>query len=160
MLIAALAAGLYAVNRERLVAERRFTQLRSLSREVFSLDGQIRNLPGATKAREQLVAVSLQYLEGLAADSRTDLDLTVDVASGYWRVARIQGVPSELSLGDLGRAEASLTKSEALLASVLARRPHHRNALYYAAAVSSDRAIVADTEQREEAARAHAASAV
>jgi len=160
IVFAALAIGLYAVNRERVIAERRFQQLRRLSNEVFTLDSQIRNLSGATKAREQLVEVTLEYFEGLAADARGNIDLAIEVSGGYWRVGRIQGVPTDLSLGNLAKAEATLAKGDAMIAPVLAARPRDGRALRVAAGIAHDRAIVAQTERRNDDARAYASKAV
>jgi predicted exporter len=53
-----LSVGLVVVERERRVEERRFDQLRQLAQQVFELDYQIRNLAGATEARQALVAAS------------------------------------------------------------------------------------------------------
>ena len=151
-----LAGGLYLVNRERVIAENRFRQLRHLSEEVFNLDSQIADLQGATEARQALVAVSLGYLEGLATDARDDLDLALDLADGYWQVGRVQGVPAALNLGDLKAAEVTLQKGAALVDMVLARRPRDPRALHRAAETAQDRMIIADTEGRRDDALAHA----
>jgi tetratricopeptide (TPR) repeat protein len=155
-----LGAALYVVNRERVIAENRFQQLRQLSNQVFDLDSQIRHLPGATAARQALVTVSLDYLERLAADARDEIDLALDLADGYGRVGRIQGVPTQLNLGDLKAAEATLQKGAALLDRVLARRPGDAGALRRAAAIAHDRMILADTEERNNDALEHARRAV
>ena len=155
-----LSAALYVVNRERLIAERRFQQLRHLAEQVFSLDTEIRHLPGATAARTQLATLSLDYLERLAADARDDLDLALDLADGYTRVGTIQGVPTELNLGDLTAAEATLQKGAVLADRVLARRPADRRALARAAEIAHHRMIIADTERRTADALAHARRAV
>jgi tetratricopeptide (TPR) repeat protein len=151
-----LAVGLYLVNRERVIADNRFGQQRHLIEQVFNLDSQIRNLPGTTEARQALVALSLGYLERLAADARRDVDLSFDLANGYWRVARIQGVPSELNLGDFKAAEESLQKAAALIDTVLAKRPQDRKALIRASSIAHDRMIIADSERRRTDQLAHA----
>ena len=154
-----LIVGLYLVNRERMIAENRFRQLRHLSEEVFNLDSVVANLQGATEARQALVAVSLGYLEGLAADARGDLDLALDLADGYGRVGRVQGVPAALNLGDFKAAETTLQKGAALADMVLARRPRDPGALHRAAWIAQDRMIIADTEGRRDDALAHARAA-
>ncbi len=63
-------------------------ELRRLSTQVFDLDNSIRTLPGSTEARERLVSIALQYLDGLAANAHGDLDLAEDLGEGYWQVAR------------------------------------------------------------------------
>ncbi len=158
--MAALAGGLFAANRERLVAQRRFTELRRLSNNVIGLDQRIRNLAGSTEARRALVADSLEYLEGLAADARPDPDLSLEIADGYRRIGRIQGVPTELNLGDFASAEDSLKKADALVERVLAARPDNRAALSESATIAHDRMIIAQSERRNADARVHAARAV
>jgi len=157
---AMLSGGLVIVNRQRQIAESRFRQLRHLSQQVFELDARIDDLPGSATARQELVAMSLEYLEGLARDARGDLDVLQEVSDGYWRVARIQGVPIALSLGNLAKAEESLKKADELVDTILAVRPRDRRALDRAAAVAGDRMMVASSERRDTAALAHAQRAV
>ena len=147
-------------NRQRLIAESRFRQLRHLSEQVFALDRRIGDLPGATDARQALVAASLEYLEGLARDAGGDVDLLQEVADGYWRVARIQGVPTALNLGNFAKAEENLKKADAVAESVLASRPHDPRGLASSAAIAHDRMIVAQSERRHPDAVIHARKAV
>jgi serine/threonine protein kinase len=156
MVIASLSAGLFIANRERRVAEQRFGQLRQLSNKVFELDKAIRNLPGSTQARQNLVSASLGYLEGLASSARGNLDLTQEVADGYARVGRIQGVPVELNLGETAKAETSLKNADALIETVLAARPNDRHAMFRSAVIAHDRMIVAQEEHRNPDAVAYA----
>ncbi len=149
LVIASLGTGLYIANRQRLVAERRFGQLRRLSNKVLDLDRTIRTLPGSVAARQRLVAASLEYLEGLSSDARDNPDLAREIADGYWRLGRIQGVSAELNLGELAKAEHSLQKADGLIDTVLAQHPQDRNALFRSALIAHDRMIVADTEQRD-----------
>jgi len=160
LVFAALSAGLLIANRQRRVAESRFAQLRQLSQNVFGLDDRIQHLPGATQAREALIAASLEYLEGLARDAQGDLALLQEVGDGYWRVARIQGVPVGLSLGNFAKAEENLKKADRLLETILASRPRDRRALQRSAMVAHDRMIVADSERRQADALEHARQAV
>ncbi len=160
LVIASLLAGLYVANRERVIAEQRFGQLRQLSDRVFALDRRIQTLPGSAEARQSLVTASLQYLEGLRADAQGDLDLTEEIASGYERVARIQGVPAGLNLGQLDKAEESLKKADALLGAVLKARPRSRRALHTSAIVLSELALVTQVQHRDQDALAYADKAV
>lgn len=159
LVMTSLAAGLFVANRSRVVAERRFDQLRQLSNGVLDLDQAIRSLPNSISARQRLVTTSLAYLEGLAADARGDQDLTKEVARGYWRVALIQGVPTEVNLGQFGEAEKSLSKAEQLLEPVLASRPNDSGALSLAASVAEDRMILAESQRRNAEAQSFAQQA-
>ncbi len=156
LVTASLSAGLYLANRERVVAERRFQQLRQLSNRVFDLDKAVRTLPGSTDARQRLVMASMEYLEGLASDASLDLDLSQEIAAGYERVASIQGVPTTVNLGDFGKAEETLKKGDTLIERVLLARPQSRNALLTSALISHDRMILAEEENRRADALAHA----
>lgn len=156
LVIVSLAAGLFIANRERIKAERRFAQLQQLSNKVFELDKAIRDLPGSTEARQRLVAASLGYLEGLAKDASGDVELTREVAEGYWRVAGIQGVPTEFNLGEPAEAGRNLEKASKLLDRVLAVRPRDRKGLLDAASVAHDRMILAQEDHRDDEAQAHA----
>ncbi len=156
LVVASLSAGLYEANRERVIAQRRFDQLRQLSNRVFDLDQAIKGLPGSTEARERLVTTSLEYLERLGADAHGDLNLAREVAESYERVARIQGVPIEQNLGHFDKAEETLKKSEVLNESVLAVRKGDRGALYLSVLIAHDRMVLAASERRSEGALIHA----
>jgi serine/threonine protein kinase/tetratricopeptide (TPR) repeat protein len=148
LVIASLSTGLFFANREREIAERRFGQLRRLSNRVIDLERTIRTLPGSIEARQQLVAASIEYLEGLSRDVHGGLDLAQEISDGYWRMARIQGVNTEFNLGDSVKAEESLKKADALMERLLASRPQDRDALFRSAVIAHDRMILADTEDR------------
>ena len=158
-MLVALSAGLFAVNRERVIAERRFDQLRALSSKVFELDRSIVGLPESTLARQRLVTASLQYLEGLAKDVHGDLDLMLALGDGYWRVAHIQGVPIDANLGEFDKAERNPEIAEGYVDTVRAERPNDRHALLQALNIAQDRMIMADEDRRRDEALAHARKA-
>lgn len=151
LVMASLAAGLYVANRARVIAEQRFRQLRQLSNKVFELDKAIKTLPGSTVARQRLVSASLEYLEGLASDAHGNLDLDQEIGEAYERVAKVQGVPNELNLGEFAKAEANLKKADGFIETVLASRPDNRSALRTSAVISNDRMILAETQHGTEA---------
>jgi serine/threonine protein kinase len=156
LVIASLSAGLYIANRQRIIAQRRFDQLRDLSNEVFGLDQAIRDLPGSTQARHRLVSVALKYLDGLAAGARGDLNLSEEIAEGYLRVAVIQGVPTGPNLGEPANADANLEKANELMDRVLASHPWDRNALLGSAEIANDRMILASEDERKNDAMTYA----
>ncbi|HEV2349072.1 MAG TPA: protein kinase [Terriglobia bacterium] len=156
LIILSLSAGLYVANRERAIAEQRFSQLEQLSSGIFDLDHAIQDLPGSTEARQRLVSAALQYLDGLAANARGNLDFAEEVGEGYWRVAGIQGVPTGLNLGEPAKAEASLKKGDEFIERVLESRPQNRNALLCSAHIAHDRMILAQEEGRNADALAYA----
>ena len=114
------AASLYQARR----AERRFQQLRQLAGNfVFQFEQQIRDIAGATRARQFVVRTAIDYLERLAAEARGDADLLFDLASAYRRISEIQYDPGASSLGDIQGAAASLKRAQSLLDSIVGDTP-------------------------------------
>jgi serine/threonine protein kinase len=150
LVVGSLSGGLYIANRQRVIAEGRFTQLRQLSNRVIDIDRSIRTLPGSVEARQRLVAASLQYLEGLSREARGNLELALEISDGYWRLARIQGVNAEFNLGDTAKAKDSLKKADAIIESILAFGMRNRIALFRSALIAHDRMIIADEERSPE----------
>ena len=149
LMVSSLTVGLFVANRQRAIAQRRFQQVRQLANKVLALDHVIQVLPGSTKAREEIVAISQEYLEGLGADARTDKNLALEVADAYLSLARAEGVPTTPNLGHYAQAEVSLRKADDLLDLVLKASPRDRKALLSSAAVAHDRMILASTDHRD-----------
>jgi len=150
LLIVGLSLALFAVNRQRALAERRFQQVRELSNKVLALDQLMRNLPGTTKARIELVQMSKDYLEGLSAEATADPTLALEVGSAFVSLAEAQGVPTTVNLGQYAQADQSLIKADALIDSVLAKSPGNRKALLVSADLNHDRMILADSDRRRD----------
>ncbi|MCS7042045.1 MAG: serine/threonine protein kinase [Bryobacteraceae bacterium] len=114
-ILAGSAASLYQARR----AERRFQQLRQLAGNfVFQFEQQIRDIAGATQARQFVVRTAIDYLERLAAEAKGDAELLFDLASAYRRISEIQYDPQASSLGDIAGAAASLRRAQELLDSI------------------------------------------
>ncbi len=114
-ILAGSAASVYQARR----AERRFQQLRQLAGDlVFQFEQQIRDLAGATRARQYVVRKAIEYLERLAAEARGDAELQFDLATAYRRISEIQYDPAASSLGDIAGAAASLERARVLLDSI------------------------------------------
>jgi serine/threonine protein kinase len=144
--IASLSAGLFVANRQRVIAERRFSQLRQLAHQViFDLSNAIGGLPNAIETQNKLVAAATQYLSGLDADTAHDKQLSLEIATSYIQLARVQGVPAWNNLGRYAEAADCLRKAEAILEPVLASDPHNREALYDSANAAHDRASIGST---------------
>jgi serine/threonine protein kinase len=141
--LAGLSIGLFAANRERLIAQQRFGQVRQLANKLFDIDVQVRQLPGNSKTRQLIVDTALDYLKRLAVDAGTDPDLAVDVGTAYMRVARVQGVPISANLGQLDEAERTLQTAQALIDSAVAARPGNRVAVLRSAQIAHDRMVLA-----------------
>jgi serine/threonine protein kinase len=150
LVIGSLSAGLVMANHERKIAERRFEQVRELANNFIALDDRIRGLPGSTNVRMQMVTDSLQYLTSLGSDVHGDMDLALDVALAYVRVAHAQGDPTSPNLGQFAEAEASLDKAEAFDQSVLKVDPTNVKGLRIAATIAHDHMTIAGEQNRRE----------
>jgi tRNA A-37 threonylcarbamoyl transferase component Bud32 len=114
-LIVALAGGVVSSLHQARIAQARFQQVRKLAnRFLFDFDAQIRNLPGATKAREMLVTTALEYLDNLSRDAHGDPALQWELASAYEKVGDVQGSPAMPSLGRTNALLQSYQKAIAM----------------------------------------------
>ena len=105
LVIGSLLTGLLLANRERKIADRRFSQVRQLADKFIALDTNIRGLPGSTYIRMQIVSDSLQYLSALGNEAHINNDLALEIAFAYVRVAHAQGDPTSPNLGQFPDAE-------------------------------------------------------
>jgi non-specific serine/threonine protein kinase/serine/threonine-protein kinase len=98
---------------ERARADRRFNEVRQLATAfVFDFHDAIADLPGATPARELVVARALEYLDRLARESPADDPaLRRELAVAYQRIGNVQGNPNNANLGDTASALASYHKA-------------------------------------------------
>ena len=118
-------ARIAAANARR--AEQRFEQVRKLANAmVFDVHDAIESLPGATKPRELIVRLGLEYLDQLSRDRTADTSLQLQVAAGYLRLGRALGDPTASNLGDPGGAAASYRKAIGILDQLHARDPQDR----------------------------------
>src|SRR5262249_35644906 len=154
--IASLTIGLYLANRERRIAEDRFRQLRQLSAKLLAVDAAVRSLPGSTNARQQMVAASMEYLDGLGRDARQDRGLMMELASGYIALAQVQGVPTRPNLGQFSAATDSLRKADVFLGRLLAGDPGKPDLLAMGAVLEMNAMIIADSQHQNAEALAHA----
>jgi tetratricopeptide (TPR) repeat protein len=103
--------------------------VRRFSRSVlFELDEAIRNLPGATSARNLLLARATEFLDNLAGDPSSDAALKIEVAEGYRRLGHVQGSSFSDNLGRRDAAIQSFRKAVRLGEEALASAPHYAHA--------------------------------
>ncbi|MBL8173980.1 MAG: hypothetical protein JNK48_04880, partial [Bryobacterales bacterium] len=96
-------------------AERRFGEVRKLAGAIlFEHFDMIRELPGATKAKESMAKLSQEYLNSLAGEA-DDPELVLELANAYRRLAEVQGAPGAPNLGQIPQARANFRKAVELL---------------------------------------------
>lgn len=100
---------------ERARAEQRFKDMRELARSnLFEFHDAIQNLPGSSQARSLVIQRALGYLDKLSHDKGGDRGLMDELATGYERVADLQGNFSGPGIGDIGASVASYEKAFAI----------------------------------------------
>jgi tetratricopeptide (TPR) repeat protein len=129
LVLLTLAAGLASTLWESHVAARRFEDVRRLAHTfLFDVHDAIQDLPGSTAARALIAKTGTEYLDRLAADSRGDPALALELAEGYDKIGDVEGNVASSNLGKPREAAESYRKALALSQSVLARRPTDRHA--------------------------------
>jgi hypothetical protein len=119
-------AGVMATVYQARRAERRFQEVRRLANSVlFGVDDRIRNLAGATEAREWAVRNAVQYLNELAKDAGNDRTLLFELATAYQKVGDVQGYGTQPSLGHT--QEALESPSEGAPDCGISRRTRFRS---------------------------------
>jgi tetratricopeptide (TPR) repeat protein len=108
---------------QKAKAEKRFNDVRRLANSLmFEIHDSIRDLPGATKARELLVQRAFEYLDGLSQES-ADPALQREIAAAYERIGDVQGFTGVANLEDFAGASASYAKAVAIRESLAAANP-------------------------------------
>jgi eukaryotic-like serine/threonine-protein kinase len=118
----ALSAGVAATlwqariaERERQRAEQRLDDVRRLANTlIFEIHDAVRPLPGSTPVRRTIVERALGYLDALAVDASSSLQLKRELAAGYERLALVQGSRGSANLGDRVGAEGTIAKAVAI----------------------------------------------
>jgi serine/threonine protein kinase/tetratricopeptide (TPR) repeat protein len=103
------------VRRERGIADQRFRDMRELARSnLFEFSDAIQNLPGSAVARHLVIQRALSYLDRLNKDAAGDRALQHELATGYEKIAALEGNFSGPGIGDTAAAVESYKKALAL----------------------------------------------
>jgi hypothetical protein len=111
-------------------ARQEFDAVRRLAGSLlFEVDDAIRDLEGATAARDLIVRRALEYLDFLAQRAGGDADLARDLAAAYLKIGDIQGSDKIPNLGRIDDAMASYAKARAIIEALPSGDPRNRWAL-------------------------------
>jgi tetratricopeptide (TPR) repeat protein len=120
---AIVVAGLGVSVYEARVADARLGQIRSLAAKlVFDVHDAVRDLPGATQARQMIVQTGLEYLDELGASATSDPRAATELAKIYRRLGDVQGNVESANLGDLSGALTQYQKALHLLENAIRDR--------------------------------------
>jgi len=113
-------------ERQRALAEKRFGDVRQLANNaVFKYYEQIKDLDGATEARETLVKDATEYLDKLAQDAKGDVSLQKDLVKAYFRLGDVLGAPhANANTGDTAGALENYGKADKIINDMLAESPN------------------------------------
>jgi hypothetical protein len=125
--LTAVGGGAAAALQQARIASGRFDQVRKLARSfVFDYYDDLARIEGTTTTREKMVRTALEYLDNLAANAGSDLELQKELAGAYQKVGEAQGYPTKPSLGKTADAIASYEKAFEIHERIAARQPAHR----------------------------------
>lgn len=136
-LVASLVVGLivstllyFRAEGERLAAEQRYSEVRELAGfMMFDLYDELSRTTGNTHALELIADKSLGYLQSLRNDPDAPLDVALEAAAGYQRLADVLGNPNGPNLGARATATQMLDEAVAQLEELNRRLPGNRNAM-------------------------------
>lgn len=103
-----------AVAAEALARDR-FNDLRQLAHVfIFDIHDKIKDLAGATPARQLLVTTATKYLDGLRRSAGDEPELLRELGVAYLTVGDVQGGSGNSNIGDVDGALASYQKAREL----------------------------------------------
>ncbi len=143
-------------DRQRERAERNLATVREFANVlIFDVHKAIAKLPGATAARKLVVDKALAYLEKVSADMQAHPVLQLEIASAYRRLADIQGMPHNPSLGDHAGAMSNYRRVLQILDALPAAQlrdasQRHARQLERVVAISALGRLLLNRGQRQE----------
>jgi tetratricopeptide (TPR) repeat protein/tRNA A-37 threonylcarbamoyl transferase component Bud32 len=126
-LLAGVAATLWEARRasvQKDLAEQRFRDMRALaSSNLFEIYDAIANLPGSAQARNLVLQRGLDVLDKLQSQHPDDRETLQQLATGYQRIAGLEGVYEGPGIGDSRAALASYEKAVQIRSALIKRFP-------------------------------------
>jgi serine/threonine protein kinase/tetratricopeptide (TPR) repeat protein len=113
--LVALSVGLGVSIRQTRLATKRFQDVRTMANRMLTdFEPKIRDVPGTVDAQKVLVSTATEYLDGLRSGASRDMDLLLEIAEGYERVASIEGLSDTQNLGRQSAAQQTYAKALAI----------------------------------------------
>ena len=105
-------------------AERHIATVRAFADSaMFQLHDAIKELPGATSARQLLVTTAFDYLNALTAEVGSDIGFRQELANAYIKVADLHGRVNTPNTGNSTLAMEGYAKAAGLLEPIVAADP-------------------------------------
>jgi tetratricopeptide (TPR) repeat protein len=106
--------GVLLREQQRVVAERRFDELRSLARfQIFDLQEQMAYHGAAMPLRKAMAERSLAALDQLSEESAApSFELQADLTEGYIQLAELLGNPMRTNLGEIDKGRKQLARAK------------------------------------------------
>ena len=121
---AAIIVGMGIALYQERVAYKRFQDVRHLAHAfVFDTYDEVAKLEGSLKVREGMVCTGLEYLDNLARDAGSDLELQKEIAAAYVKIGDAEGLPTKTNLGRVGDALLSYKKAADIYQKIAAQDP-------------------------------------
>jgi non-specific serine/threonine protein kinase/serine/threonine-protein kinase len=112
-----------AISKEQ-EARKRFGDIRELANAFLGeLDQELERLPGSTTAREMMARRVLKYLDQLAQDEVSDLELQRELGVAYERLGDVEGGPTVSNLGNTTAALDAYGKAITIFDKIAKARP-------------------------------------
>ena len=138
---------------QQALAERRFNDVRKLANSlIFEVHDSIQSLPGATAAKKLIAQRAQEYLDSLAAESRSDPALLRELAAAYRRLAGAMGDVLDANTGESAGALRNYRLAAELREAVVALTPSSVDARRELAQSYLDLGhMIADTSEKAKA---------
>ncbi|MCA8903762.1 MAG: serine/threonine protein kinase, partial [Hyphomonas sp.] len=122
---------------QRLAADKRYGEVRELAKfMMFDLYDELQKVTGNTQATEMIANKSLTYLESLRSDPRAPMEVALETAAGYQRLADVLGNPTAPNLGERATATVMLDNAIESLEDLYRRYPDNREVMEQLAAAA------------------------
>src|SRR5262245_42468786 len=124
VVVLTLAVGLVVSLYEARLAAARLDQVRTLANKlVFDVNDAVRDLPGATKARQVIIQTGVDYRNSALPSVKGDSRAEVELAKAYRRLGDVQGDTGSANLGDPAGALERYRSALSLLDDAMRRNP-------------------------------------